>query len=160
MATPNSTGNEEQTSFEDMHCSAVFKKEINNQLIFFSAVHSILSITAFLGNTLRFIRRPKLLLRSLATTDLCVSIIVEPLFVIILISLVNERWNICSHAFDVGHLTGYSLCSVSLFTSTAISVDRLLALLLGLRYRQVVTLKRMCLTVTLSWVVSQLDIAP
>ena len=37
---------------------------------------------------------------------------------------------------------------------TAISVDRLLALLLGLRYRQVVTLKRMRLTVTLSWVVS------
>ena len=33
-------------------------------------------------------------------------------------------------------------------------MDRLFALLLGLRYTQVVTLKRMRLTVTLSWVVS------
>ena len=36
-----------------------------------------------------------------------------------------------------------TLCAVSsVLTSTAISVDRLLALLLGLRYRQVVTLRR------------------
>ena len=34
------------------------------------------------------------------------------------------------------------LCSVSLWTLTAISADRLLPLLLGLRYRQVVTLNR------------------
>ena len=37
---------------------------------------------------------------------------------------------------------------------TAISVDRLLALLLGLRYRQVVKLKRMYLAITFFWVVS------
>ena len=43
---------------------------------------------------------------------------------------------------------------MSLFTLAAISVDRVLALLLGLRYRQVVTLKRIYLTVTFSWVVS------
>ena len=43
---------------------------------------------------------------------------------------------------------------VSLFTMTAISVDRLLALSLGLRYRQVVTLKRIYLAITLFWIVS------
>ena len=37
---------------------------------------------------------------------------------------------------------------MSSFTLTAISVDRLLALLLGLRYRQVVTFKRTRITVT------------
>ena len=37
--------------------------------------------------------------------------------------------------------------SIFSYTLTAISVDRLLALLLGLRYRQVVTLRRMCITV-------------
>ena len=42
----------------------------------------------------------------------------------------------------------------SLFTVIAISVDRLLALLLGLRYRQVVTLKRIYWTVTLFGLVS------
>jgi len=40
---------------------------------------------------------------------------------------------------------------VSLFTLTAISVDRLLALLLGLRYRQVATFKRVLLVVICFW---------
>ena len=35
-----------------------------------------------------------------------------------------------------------AFCGVSVFASTALSVDRLLALFLGLRYRHVVTLKR------------------
>ena len=48
----------------------------------------------------------------------------------------------------------YTLCLVSLLTVTAISVDRLLALLLGLRYRQVVTLKRTCITVIVFWIFS------
>ena len=43
---------------------------------------------------------------------------------------------------------------VSLLTLAAISVDRLLALLLELRYRQVVTLKRTCVTVFTFWVSS------
>ena len=37
---------------------------------------------------------------------------------------------------------------------TAISVDRFLALLLGLRYRQVVTYRRTCITVTGFWILS------
>ncbi|CAH3175187.1 unnamed protein product [Porites evermanni] len=37
---------------------------------------------------------------------------------------------------------------------TAISVERLLALLLGLRYRQVVTYRRTCITVTGFWILS------
>ena len=43
---------------------------------------------------------------------------------------------------------------MSLITLTAISVDRLLALLLGLRYRQVVTLKRTHLIAIGGWIVS------
>jgi len=42
-------------------------------------------------------------------------------------------------------------CGVSLSTLTAISVDRLLALLLGLRYRHVVTLRRVQVVVVLLW---------
>ena len=41
-----------------------------------------------------------------------------------------------------------ALCGVSVFTSTAISVDRLLALLLGLRYRHVVSLRRVRVVIT------------
>ena len=52
------------------------------------------------------------------------------------------------------HFLATVLCSVSLLTLTAISLDRLLALLLGLRYRQVVTLKKACLTVIGFWILS------
>ena len=44
------------------------------------------------------------------------------------------------------------LGGVSLLTITAISVDRLLALVLGLRYRQVVTLRRAHIFVIISWI--------
>ena len=48
-------------------------------------------------------------------------------------------WEICSQLHSSLSIT---LCGVSVFASTALSVDRLLALFLGLRYRHVVTLKR------------------
>ena len=61
---------------------------------------------------------------------------------------------ICRYVIVVLSITGTTLCAVSLLTLTAISVDRLLALLLGLRYRQVVTLKRAYLIVVTFWAVS------
>ena len=48
------------------------------------------------------------------------------------------------------------LCGESITTLTAISVDRLLALLLRLRYRQVVTLPRMRLFVIFSWIMNSI----
>ena len=46
----------------------------------------------------------------------------------------------CYHANLAENVLGYTLCSVSLLTLTAISVDRLVTLFLGLRYRHVVSL--------------------
>ena len=46
------------------------------------------------------------------------------------------------------------MCIVSALALTAISVDRLLALSLGLRYRQVVTLRRTSITVIVFWILS------
>ncbi|CAH3193571.1 unnamed protein product [Porites evermanni] len=51
-------------------------------------------------------------------------------------------------------LAAYTFCGVSLLTLTAISVDRLLALLLGLRYRQVVTVKKTYIAILAFWIVS------
>ena len=45
---------------------------------------------------------------------------------------------------------------MSILTSTAISVDRLLALLLGLRYRHVVTLRRAWVVITSFWLIGAL----
>ena len=71
-----------------------------------------------------------------------------------LTSVVNRRWDICYYATRATAFFGNTLGAVSLLTLTAISLDRLLALLLGLRYRQVVTLKRMYITVIGFWILS------
>ena len=163
MAITNLTEEGKQKSYYELVCSTELTGGIHSHLIALSALNMLFSITCFLGNTLILITLhkesslhppSKLLFRNLATTDLCIGIIVEPLVVTYFISVVNERWNICRTAYAAAFTAGYGLGSVSLFTLTTISLDRLLALLLGLRYRQVVTLKRAYLTVSVHWAVS------
>ncbi|CAH3175191.1 unnamed protein product, partial [Porites evermanni] len=148
---------------QELFCEAEFVRGVESELIFLSALNIFLSVTAFLGNTLILVALhketslhppSKLLYRNLAITDLCVGIIVEPLFVSYWTSVVKERWDICYYAELAASFSGLTLCVVSLLTLTAISVDRLLALLLGLRYRQVVTYRRTCMTVTGFWILS------
>ena len=162
MALRNFTEDDSKT-LEELSCPAKFFRGVDGELIFLSALNIFLSITAFLGNTLILVALhketslhppSKLLYRNLAITDLCVGIIAEPLAVTYLTSVVNERWDICYHANWAKDFSSYTLCSVSLLTLTAISVDRLLALLLGLRYRQVVTLRRTCIIAFGFWFLS------
>ena len=68
--------------------------------------------------------------------------------------MVCKRWDICRSTFSTFAISSRILWMVSLLTLTAISVDRLLALLLGLRYRQVATFRRTYGTVIVLWVVS------
>ena len=96
----------------------------------------------------------KLLLRSLAVTDLCAGLFSEPFYVPFLVTVVNDHWNICGCLAVTVSAAGTILTYASLLTLTAISVERLLALLLGLRYRQVVTLKRTRLIIFTFWVLS------
>ena len=162
MAFTNLTGDPKQT-YEELACSTEFTRGVHTHLIVLLALNGFVASTAFLGNTLILVALhkesslhapSKLLFRTLATTDLCVGIIAKPLFISYLISALKERWNICRYAFVIFNTTSHILGGVSLFTLTAISVDRLLALLLGLRYRQVVTLKRIYRIVVVFWVVS------
>ena len=163
MAQTNVTEDENQKTFIELFCSAEFIRGVDSELIFLSAINIFLSITAFLGNTLILVALhketslhppSKLLYRNLAITDLCVGIIVEPLYVTNWTSIVKERWDVCYYSIRTAAFSGYTLCVVSALTLTAISVDRLLALLLGLRYRQVVTLRRTRITVISFWILS------
>ena len=125
------------------------------------SVNIILCITAALGNILILValqedshrlRSPsKLLFRSLASTDLAVGLISQPSFVMHLILIVRKRLRICQITEGVVQISSAILCGISIFTLTAISVDRLLALLLGLRYRQIVTLARVRGIIVTSW---------
>ena len=133
------------------------------QLTFLLVLNIFLAIVTILGNKLILVALhhesslhppSKLLLRGLATTDLCVGLISQPVCVAFWVSIVFKNWTICRYSRMLRFILGYLLGSVSLLTLTAISVDRLLALLLGLRYRQVVTLKRTYLILAVIWVIS------
>ena len=166
MATANVSGDEKEndfTTYEQLYCAPDVNTGIHSQLRFISVLNSFLSITAFLGNALMLVALrkdsslhppSKLFLSNLATTDLCVGLISEPLAVTLLVTAVKENWNICGYVYAAAFTTSSILCMVSLLTLTAISVDRLLALLLGLRYSQVVTLKRAYRIIITSWGVS------
>ena len=130
---------------------------------FFSVLNIFLSITAAASNVLILIALKnvssihlptKRFFRCLAVTDLCVGFIVQPLHATYIMSrVIKINVNVLYYVFKVYGASGFILCGVSTLTSTAISVDRLLALLLGLRYRHVVTLKRVRVVITCFWLI-------
>ena len=123
----------------------------------------ILFITALAGNVLILLALwrtsslhspSKLLLRCLATTDVSVGLISQPLFVIHVASVINKRWKICFISELSVYISSAALCGISVLTLTAISVDRLLALQLKIRYRELVTVQRVWIVIIIIWIVS------
>ena len=116
-----------------------------------AAVNIVFSITASLGNILILIALrkvtsihppTKLLFQCLAITDLGVGLISQPLMATLMLMADDIGIKICKICLKLLSSLSIPFCGVSVFASTALSVDRLLALFLGLRYRHVVTLKR------------------
>ena len=139
MATPNFTeGGARTETLEERLCSPALSAGIHQQhLISLSAVNIFLSITAFLGNSLIIVALQKesslhppskLLYRCLATTDLCVGLVTQPINAGYLMSLAHKDWSLCRYFLDTAFITGTTLSLVSLLTVTSISIDRLLAL--------------------------------
>ena len=129
---------------------------------FLSTLNILLSITASLGNALNLVALhkdtslhppTKLLFRCLAITDFCVGVISQPLFAVLHLSYVTTRMNreAIYYIDEINTVSSFVLCGVSVVTSSAISMDRLLALLSGLRYRLVVTLPRVRAVITCFW---------
>lgn len=122
-----------------------FGKELH---LFLVVLNICLSVTAFTWNSLILValqkcsvRSPtKLLFRCLASTDLCVGLIMQPFYVTYL--MIRESSRICRLLRTLTSIASGIFCGVSLTTLTAISVERLLALLLVMRYREVVTYTR------------------
>ena len=166
MRTANFTGREKQTTLSnglERYCSSELAEGIQYQLVCLIVLNIFLSICAFLGNSLILVALhkksslhtpSKLLLRCLSASDLCVGLIAEPAIVVYWTSLLFGGNATCRYSALISHITGYILGSVSLLTLTAISIDRRLALMLGLQYRQIVTLKRTCMTVIAVWLLS------
>ena len=135
-----------------------FKEE---EKVFFAIWNILTCITAVCGNTfiIASIRRvsslhlpSKVLLVCLALTDLCVGVITQPLYVAHI--LFPECHSIGLYLLIGYNTTGFLFSGVSMLTITAISVDRLLAVTLGLRYRQVVTVWRTRILLVSFWTIS------
>ena len=132
---------------------------------FFSALNIFLSITAAVGNALILVALKnvfsiypptKLFFRSLAVTDFCVGLIAQPLFATyIIFRIIKMNVNVLYHVSGIWRaVLDITLCGISTLASTAISVDRLLALLPGIRYRHVVTLRRVRVVITCFWLIA------
>ena len=128
----------------------------------FTFLNVVLSMTASLGNFLILLALhkvtsiyppTKLLFRCLAVTDLFVGVITQPLFTVTLLR--EEIMYFSEKLFEITYfireVSSFFLCGVSVLTSTAISVDRLLALSMGLRYKRVVTLRRVQALIIFLW---------
>ena len=153
--------------FANFSCSKQFNQELDNQRIAFSVINILLGIAAVVGNAVILIvlhketslhKPSKVLLRNLVASDLCVGF-VQLVFVAYLISILQRRWQICRLFYFVFVLSGNISVTVSLWTITAVSVDRLLALLLKFRYRRVVTLRKVYAVAITSWVCNGIGFA-
>ena len=132
--------------------------------VFLSTFNILLSIAASLGNALILVALrketslhppTKLLFRCLAITDLCVGVISQPPHVVTLLSSVTTGMNkqVIHYLQRLSTTSSCVLSQISTYTSSAISVDRLLALLSGLTNRQVVTLPRVRAVIACFWLI-------
>ena len=138
------------------------------QTLFVSVIYIVLSIATIIGNVLILVALrkvsslyppSKLLYSCLAVTDLFVGMIAGPAgavhFMMWNIHSDSRQWlDLCVYSADIASVSFTVLTTVSLQTLTVISIDRLLALMLGLRYRQVVTLRRVQALAACVWIPS------
>ena len=151
-----------QEFFANSYCSEEFHQGLNNEILTFSVINIFLGITATVGNTVILLafyketslhKPSKVLLYNLVASDLCAGF-VQFVFGARGISILQGRWQTCRHLYLVFGVAGNISIPVSLFTITVISVDRLLALLIKLRYRQVVTVTKVYAIAIASWICS------
>lgn len=156
----NQTGRENGTTIQDFVCKIVDTNAIPWERKFILAFNMLTSITAFLGNFLIIIAlrkvsclhpHSKLLFRCLACTDLCAGLITQPLYIASRLYFHSPCYRVLSFLVNT---TFTVFGGISMFTVTAISVDRLLALMLELRYRRIVTLKSVRVLVFVFWLSS------
>ena len=84
-----------------------------------------------------------LLLCGLASTDLCVGLIAQPLFVAgSFLNLYSRSENLKLMLGNAYKVIGFSLCGTSLHIMAGISIDRLIAIVKPLQYPSIVTSSR------------------
>lgn len=129
--------------------------------IFLCTANVVLSTFAVVGNAVillalrqcRSIHSPtKALFYSLAFSDFGVGMVAQPLQVAAGVAALQADLDLFCSVQPFYAAVAYYFCSVSFATMTAISIERYLALRLGMRYRLVVTVTKVALALLFMWV--------
>lgn len=132
-------------------------------LIINCVLNACFSVVAIWGNVLVLhsvskassLHRPsKILLFSLAMSDLCVGLLVEPVYIIFLTSKIKSLPQTFCQSGIVLYLTSSTLNAVSMLTVVAISLDRYVAFHFHTNYRNIVTVKRVATLIVGIWLYS------
>ena len=130
----------------------------------------VFSVVAVLGNLLvihalwkssSIPATVKKLFLSLALSDLAVGMLPQLMLGIIIAVMLSKTSNgdsnfasFCPVIVTACYFFAFSLCCASFFTIAAIALDRLLAILLHLRYHELVTSKRINMVLIMLWLTS------
>ena len=119
---------------------------LNVPLIFISILGNAVVLAA-IKRTPSIRSASMILLCSLAVSDLLVGVIGQPIYI-------GDLLTQNSSISQLSIMVGFSVCTVSLLTITAISVDRLLAVHFHLRYPTLVTKSRVKYILAVIWLIS------
>ena len=101
-----------------------------------------------------------ILLACLAVSDLLVGLISQPLFVAYKIAQLENNFAVFCTLKVVQSLSGFTTSGVSFGILAAVSIDRLLALTLHLRYNTIVTVPRVFQTTIALWIFATVTVLP
>ena len=132
-------------------------------LIINCALNAPLSLTAIFGNMVVIYslwKTPSLhspsnvLLLGLAVCDFGVGITVQPFYIIYQSFYLANHLKIWLATMKVYNVLSNLVCGVSFLTTTAVSIDRYIAIHLHLRYRELVTLRGTGVLLVVLWIIA------
>ena len=129
----------------------VFHVAVNSFTSYATIMLNIVAIIA-LRKTPTLPKPLKMLLLSISASDLCVGLLVQPLYVAL--HMINKDKPIFKPLATVNTISTTFFCTATLLGICAVSVDRFLAIHLHLRYQEIVTHRRVQAVVISVWVLS------
>ena len=93
-----------------------------------------------------------ILIASLALADLCIGLVLQPMLAVINIGVPHASSTAFCIVFRSQMFLAYHFTALSLGTLTYLSLERLIALRLHLRYYELITTKKVSITVIQLWV--------
>ena len=131
--------------------------------VFDVSVNAVFSIITIMGNTLIMVALWKIplsklrkvfkaFLFNLALADLCVGLIVQPLYISSVLTAMSGYPNSSRILGTIFYLGNWYFPNISVSFLTAIAIDRLLALHFGVRYNNLVTFKKVVMVLVFQWI--------